>query len=352
MKIVVDSNIPYIKGAVEQIADEVDYVPGCGFSPQTVADADALIVRTRTRCDRSLLEGSKVRFIATATIGFDHIDVDYCRRAGIAWANAPGCNASSVGQYVQSALLLWERRAGRLLRGQTLGIVGAGHVGRCVESVGRRLGMRILLNDPPRQEREGDSRFVSLEQIARESDVVSFHVPLDKGGRHNTFHLADKDFFGNLRRRPLFMNTSRGEVADTAALLDALASGQVGDAVVDTWEDEPCISRALLERAFITTPHIAGYSADGKANATRMALESVCRFFHISATCHIEPPQPPCRVIEAADWTEASLRIYNPQTDSRALKSHPEWFERLRNNYPLRREWGAYEVRCERQAYS
>ena len=148
MKIVVDSNIPYIKGAVEQIADEVDYVPGCGFSPQTVADADALIVRTRTRCDRSLLEGSKVRFIATATIGFDHIDVDYCRRAGIAWANAPGCNASSVGQYVQSALLLWERRAGRLLRGQTLGIVGAGHVGRCVESVGRRLGMRILLNDP------------------------------------------------------------------------------------------------------------------------------------------------------------------------------------------------------------
>ena len=343
MKVIVDDKIPFIREALESIADEVAYAPGAAFTPALVKDADALVTRTRTRCDRRLLEGSRVRFIATATIGFDHIDTAWCRRAGIAWANAPGCNAASVAQYLQSALLLWQQHTGTALQGLTMGIVGAGNVGTLVAAVARSLGMDVLLNDPPRQDR-GEAGFHSLHTLASRCDILSLHVPLHREGAYHTFHLANSDFFDDLERRPLIINTSRGEVVDTGALKQALRQGKVADAIIDVWENEPDIDRELMQNVFLATPHIAGYSADGKANATRMTLDALCRFFHLRADYRIVPPPPAHPVIEARDLTDACLQMYDPRTDCNRLRQHPELFEKLRGDYPLRREQEAYTI--------
>lgn len=344
MKVIVDNKIPFIKEALEQLADEVVFVPSKDFTPELVKDADALIVRTRTRCNRTLLEGSRVRFIATATIGFDHIDTDYCREAGITWTNAPGCNSSSVAQYVQSSLLLLQQQKGIDLSKLTLGVVGIGHVGSKVVEVGRRLGMRVLQNDPPRAHREGSEGYASLQTLAESCDVLSFHVPLIREGSYRTFHLADAAFFAQLRRKPFVINTSRGEVIETQALLQALQEGQIQDAIIDVWENEPDIHPDLLQRVFIGTPHIAGYSADGKANATRMSLDALCRFFHIQGSYTIVPPPPACTHIDTLQPAQAALQMYDPRRDSEALKQHPETFEQLRGDYPLRRERTAYQL--------
>lgn len=344
MKVIIDNKIPFIREAIEKIADSVIYAPGKEFTPQLVRDADALIIRTRTRCDRELLEGSKVRFIATATIGFDHIDTAYCREAGITWTNAPGCNSASVAQYVQSALLLLQQLKGVQLSGQTLGVVGVGNVGSKIVGIGRELGMRVLLNDLPRQDKEGKAGFSSLQTLAAACDILTFHVPLYKEGPYKTFHLADGTFFRSLRRRPVLINTSRGEVVETNALLNALEDGLVSDAIIDVWENEPDINRTLLNKVFLGTPHIAGYSADGKANATRMSLDALCRFFHIDADYRIVPPQPENPVISTGSMAEAYLQMYDPRQDSEALKAHPERFEKLRGDYPLRREKEAYKI--------
>ena len=347
MKVIVDDKIPFIREALAGIADEVVYLPGREFIPEVVKEADALVVRTRTRCDRQLLEGSRVKFIATATIGFDHIDTNYCREAGIAWCNAPGCNSASVEQYVESALLLLERLRGRQLQGMTLGVVGVGNVGSKVAAMARRLGMKVLLNDLPRQEAEGEENFCPLARLAEECDVISFHVPLNRGGRFNTFHLADEAFFDSLKRKPVIINTSRGEVVATEPLLEALKEGKVSEAIIDVWENEPDISLELLDKVFLGTPHIAGYAADGKANATRMALDALCRHFGIRASYTIEPPAPACTTIVARSYADACLQMYDPRRDCEALRAHPEQFEYLRGNYPLRRERGAYKVLIE-----
>ena len=288
MKVIIDHKIPYIKEAISRIADEVVFLPGNAFTKEEVKDADALIVRTRTTCNRELLEGSQVKFIATATIGYDHIDTEYCREAGITWTNCPGCNAGSVEQYVHSVLLLLKREKGLDLEKSTIGIVGVGHVGSRVKRMAEGLGMNVLLNDPPRAE-QGESGFVDLETIARECDVITFHTPLSRERRYATFHLVNHEFLVSLKRTPYIINSSRGEVVDTDALLVALAAGKVRDVVIDTWENEPDINHELLDVAFLATPHIAGYSADGKANATRMSLEALCKFFHIEATFDIMP---------------------------------------------------------------
>lgn len=344
MKVIVDNKIPYIKESIERIADEVIFLPGNRFTPEVVKDADALIIRTRTRCNRELLENSKVRFIATATIGYDHIDTDYCREAGITWTNAPGCNASSVAQYLHSALLLLERRHGFRLTDLCIGIVGVGNVGRKVKQTAESLGMRVLLNDPPRQAREGGEAFTDLETIARECDIITFHTPLDREGEHRTYHLANDVFFRLLCKRPVIINTSRGEVIETQALLRAFEEETISDAVIDVWENEPHIDLTLLYKVFIGTPHIAGYSADGKANATRMSLASLCDYFRLPKDFRIEPPAPACPVLEAATEADALLSIYNPERDSETLKSNPSLFESLRGNYPLRREKEAYRI--------
>lgn len=342
MKVIIDNKIPFIQEAISQIADEVIYAPGKDFTPALVKDADALIIRTRTRCNRALLQGSSVRFIATATIGFDHIDTEYCREAGIAWSNAPGCNSASVAQYLMSSLLLLQQIRGKQLQGLTLGIIGVGNVGTKIIQVAQELGMRVLLNDLPRQDKEGNANFSSLQTLAEECDILTFHVPLYKEGKYKTLHLADDAFFRSLKRRPVIINTSRGEVIETNALLNALENNLISDAIIDVWENEPDINLTLLNKAFLGTPHIAGYSADGKANATRMSLDALCRFFHLEADYRITPPEPENPVINAATPAEAYLQMYDPRRDSEALKTNPELFETLRGDYPLRREKGAY----------
>ena len=345
MRVIVDNKIPFIKEAIEKIADSVIYTPGRDFTPELVKDADALIIRTRTRCNKELLEGSKVRFIATATIGFDHIDTEYCREAGIAWTNAPGCNSASVAQYVQSALLLLQQLKGVQLSELTLGIIGVGNVGSKIAQVGQELGMRVLKNDLPRQDKEGESDFSSLQALAAECDILTFHVPLYKEGKYKTFHLADEVFFQSLKRKPVIINTSRGEVIQTDALLKALNSRMISDAIIDVWEHEPEINRDLLEKTFIGTPHIAGYSADGKANATRMSLDAICNFFQIKGDYEINAPALVSPIIHAKNHEEAVLQMYNPTEDSNRLKNQPELFETLRGDYPLRREEKAYIIK-------
>ena len=330
MKIVVDDKIPYIREALAKITPDVVYLRGMDMGAADVRDADALIVRTRTRCDERLLGGSSVKFIATATIGFDHLDTGYLARAGISWANCPGCNAGSVAQYLRSALLLLQRDCGLRLAGATLGVVGCGHVGGKVCDVGRSLGMRVLACDPP----VGAPGYVGLDEIALRADVITFHVPLTDSGPYATRHLADSRFFASLGRRPFVVNTSRGAVVDNQALKAALLEGRVRQAVVDTWENEPDIDPELLRLVYIGTPHIAGYSADGKVNADNMAIDALCRFFHLPNPGPIAPPPLPAGFAYTGD----PLQLYDPLADSRRLKAAPAMFEELRGNYPLRRE--------------
>lgn len=342
MKAIVDNKIPFIREAIEKIADEVVYIKGNEMSASDVANADALIVRTRTRCNRELLEGSRVKYIATATIGFDHLDVEYLKEKGITWKNCPGCNANSVGQYVHSSLILLDQ-AGKIdLKHCTMGIVGAGHVGKAVGKAAESLGVQVLYNDPPLEESgtASEIHFSTLEELQKKCNIISFHTPLVIRGKYPTFHLADRSFLSGLRKECILFNTSRGEVVDNEALLDMLKEEKIRDAVIDTWEHEPDINRELLQRVFIGTPHVAGYSADGKANATRMALEGLCRFFNLPFCYEISAPELPeaQRPLPHSSEREKALCLYNPQKDNILLKNHPEDFEELRGNYPLRRE--------------
>ena len=330
MKIVVDNKIPYIRETICQLADEVVFLSGAAITADDVRDADVLVVRTRTRCNRQLLEGSKVQLVVTATIGYDHIDTQWLESAGIRWTNCPGCNSGSVAQYLECALLLLEQQKGLPLRQSTIGIVGCGHVGSKVKAVAERLGMRVLVCDPPL----GNPGFVSLDEIERNSDIITFHVPLTKEGEYATWHLADDNFFHRLSRVPYIINTSRGEVVDNKALLHALEDGRMRDAVIDVWENEPHPDAALLEKVFIGTPHIAGYSADGKVNADNMVIDAICQQFGLPHPGIIVPPALP----EDFHYSGSPLELYNPMVDSQKLKAEPSLFEQLRNNYPLRRE--------------
>lgn len=343
MRIIVDDKIPFIRPALTQLANEVRYLPGSSITASDVKDADVLIVRTRTRCDRQLLQGSKVRFIATATIGFDHLDTDFLRSAGITWVNAPGCNASSVAQYVHSCLLLLARDCGLDLTHTTVGLIGVGHVGKAITEVLRPLGVRILLNDPPREHAEGKAAgpFHSLQTLQEQCDILSFHTPLVRQGQWPTFHLADEAFLHHLPGRPYLINTSRGEVVDNAALERALDEGIIRQAIIDTWENEPHIRLGLLQKAYLATPHIAGYSADGKANATRMVLQALCKWMGRPMNFDIQPPALPSSLHLSTHPDERALQLYDPTRDSLLLKASPESFERIRGDYPLRREFVA-----------
>ena len=290
MKVIVDNKIPYIREALSRLADEVIYLPGHDFTPDIVKDADALIIRTRTHCNRQLLEGSQVRFIGTATIGFDHIDVrSIAGSRSLLDGNCPDAMPEPYEQYLHSVLTPAPTGKGIRLDQACLGIVGVGHVGSRIQHLGERLGMRILLNDPPRADR-GEKGFADLHTLAQECDILTFHTPLIREGSYATYHLADESFFKSLTRRPFIINTSRGEVIDTGAILHALDSKQIAGAVLDVWEHEPNINLELLDKVFIGTPHIAGYSADGKANATRMVLEAFCRFFQLPADFRLPYP--------------------------------------------------------------
>lgn len=342
MKIVVDNKIPFIKGVFEPYA-EVVYLPGKSIDRDALHDADALITRTRTKCTKSLLENSSVKHIATATIGFDHINIPEVESLGITWNNAPGCNAASVGQYVSCAL----HTLGTDLEGKTLGVVGVGHVGSIVARLGEALGMKVLRNDPPRQER-GEEGFVSLEELLESSDVVTLHVPLESEGKYPTVGMADERFFAAMRKGSFFFNAARGEAMVSAHLRSALKKGHISAAVIDVWENEPDIDRELLDMAHIGTMHIAGYSTDGKANGTAASVQAVAKVLGIDALKNWRPdtiPEPLEKAkINFTSLAETLLHTYDPRRDSGLLKNNAGSFEELRGSYPIRREFPAFTV--------
>lgn len=337
--IVIDAHIPFIKGVLEQVA-YVSYYPANEITADVVRHADALIVRTRTACNEALLANSSVRFMATATIGFDHIDADFCAARSIAWTNAAGCNASSVAQYIGSALAFWANKNQCTLVGKTLGVVGVGHVGTEVVRMAQLLGMRVLVNDPPRAMEDKTTGFVSLDVIAREADVITFHTPLTVDGLFSTLHLGNSSFFNGLKRKPLIINSARGGVVDEFALKEALKTGKIADVVIDCWENEPLIDKKLLDLSLLSTPHIAGYSADGKAKATEMSVRAVSRFFNLGLDdfCVAELPPKVCKAVIREQLPLLMLENYNVLQDSNQLRSNPEKFEDLRSHYPIRRE--------------
>ncbi len=350
MKIVADKNIPFLKGVAESYG-EVIYLAGSDFSKSVIDDADALIVRTVTHFGEDLLEGSKVKLICTATIGYDHINTKYCDTHNIKWTNAPGCNSGSVEQYIASVLIVMAQRNGFLLKNKTIGIVGVGNVGKKVALVCEALGMRVLKNDPPREEAEGSNEFVSFATIKKEADIITFHTPLIREGIHKTFHLANNSFFEGLEKKPFIINAARGGIINTPAIKKALVERQIAGAIIDCWEKEPFIDLDYMNMVDVATPHIAGYSADGKANATRMSLESIAEFWSLSKEPikKIVIPQVDNPII---DWSNldgnklemALLRTYNPIEDHNRLISSPSDFNALRGNYPLRREYLSYIV--------
>ena len=355
MKVVCDSHIPFLKGALEPYCDVV-YASGQDIGPDMVKDADALIVRTRTKCDAKLLEGSKVRFIATATIGYDHIDTGWCEANGISWTNAPGCNSWSVQQYVGSLLVTLSRHMLFSFRDKTIGIVGVGNVGSKVARLAALLGFRVLLCDPPRARKEGANAFVTLDEIIQKSDIITLHVPLIRDGQDATYHLFDRNRLSTLNRNQILINTSRGEVVDNAALKEVLKKKTICTAALDVWENEPRIDRELMPLLFIGTPHIAGYSVDGKATGTTMCVQALGKFFDLpcrdwEVSEVPESVQPSEFTLDAAGKTpqevlaDAILYTYNIRNDGTALMTDISPFEELRSNYPVRREFPAYGVR-------
>lgn len=354
-EVIIESHIPFVGDILEGIASVRRLAPE-EIDARSVREADALIIRTRTRCNADLLEGSAVKFVATATIGTDHIDFPYCESRGIEIHSAPGCNAPAVAQYVWSTVfnLLPDIPAEA-----TVGIVGLGHVGSIVARWGHALGFDILACDPPRAIarkgydpgeplKDGDAAFVTLEEIARKADVITFHTPHTRTGAFPTHHLADADFFGTLARKPLVINSARGPVFDTHALKEALGSGKAGMCAIDCWEGEPAIDRELLDIAPVATPHIAGYSLQGKQRATGTALGHLLRFITANYPEVAEEARrrldtlavPPAQPEHLTLTREAIIASYSPLTDTAALKSAPERFEELRNHYDLRPETG------------
>ena len=353
IKIVADDKIPFLKGVLEPYAD-ITYLPGKLIGNEQLKETDALLIRTRTKCTEHLLKDTKVSFIGTATIGFDHIDTRFCESHHIRWTNAPGCNSSSVQQYIAAALLKMAGDFQFNLKERTIGIIGIGNVGKKIEKLARNLGMNVLLNDPPRAREEGDKDFIDLDTLITKSDIVTLHVPLNIVGKDKTYHLFNDKLIRMMKKGAWLINSSRGEVIETLALKKALRAGRLGGVVLDVWENEPDIDHELLDKAFIATPHIAGYSADGKANGTAMVINVLCNAFKFPLQDWYPKviPQPHIHeiTINAGNKNpediirEAVLQTYNINEDDIKLRFSPSDFEKQRGEYPVRREFPSHKI--------
>lgn len=362
MIVAIDKKNPFLAAALTPLC-AVRVLSTEQIDRSHLQDADAVIVRSETRVDAGLLDGTRVRFVGTATIGTDHVDTQYLTQRGIGFASAPGSNANSVAEYVAAALLVAAGKTGRTLRGSTLGIVGAGNVGSKVARVGEALGMRVLLNDPPLARSTRDPRYLPLNDLM-DADVISLHVPLTRDGMDATHHLWNMSRVGMMKKGSLLLNTARGAVVDTFALHGALLHGHLAAAVLDVWEREPAIDAGLMGRVLIGTPHIAGYSLDGKINAARMMFESLVRHFGLAAEWTGPADVPPAGSGEVATHSGGSdqeivrgvvTRCYDIEQDDAQLRvtgmlapeERAREFRRLRAGYPVRREFAATTVRCE-----
>ena len=349
MKILADANIPYVGEAFGTLG-ETHLIPGREITPTQVKDADVLLVRSVTPVDAELLQASRVRFVGSATIGMDHIDLAYLRKRGIAFAYAPGSNANSVAEYVIAAILAVGLRSPATC---TLGIIGLGRIGSLVKRKAQALGIKVLANDPP-LERAGERGLVPLEELLCASDIVTCHVPLTTEGPDATFHLLNQRTLAMLGSAAILINTARGSVVESEALLEALTTGRLRGAVLDVWEGEPSPEPALINAVTLGTAHIAGYSMDGKVHGTQMLYEAACAFLarepewqepalnDKNSSAMIDVDRPMADILDTL-----IVRCYDIRRDDAALRalaklSSPDRgnaFDRLRANYSLRLEF-------------
>lgn len=342
MKIIIDSAIPYINGVLEPLS-EVIYKKGSEISNEDIIDCDAMIIRTRTKCDKELLHGSNVKFIGTATIGFDHIDMSYCNEQGIAVSTAAGCNAMAVVQYVIAAIVELRKVREIIPENTTIGIIGVGNVGSALEKVLKILGYNVLVNDPPRSKQDKNFVSIPLDILLSKSDIVTLHTPLVKGGDNPTLNMVDSSFLNKMGQNKIIINASRGEVVDEKSLIDAIDNGVISHSVIDVWQNEPKINSDFCDRGYISTPHIAGYSIQGKANGTAIMIKSLTSFFKIRGYEDWYPNNiyiPRRDNDEIFDHIENRISLYyNILDDNNKLKSDKLSFEELRNNYKYRNEF-------------
>ncbi|WP_342243033.1 4-phosphoerythronate dehydrogenase PdxB [Pseudomonas sp. OTU5201] len=365
MQIVADENIPLVDAFFGGLG-KIRRLPGRAIDAAALADADLLLVRSVTRVDRALLAGSPVRFVGTCTIGTDHLDLDYFTEAGIAWSSAPGCNARGVVDYVLGSLLVLAEDEGVDLGSRTFGVVGAGQVGGRLVDVLRGLGWRVLVCDPPRQATEGGD-FVDLATILRDCDAISLHTPLDSGGGHPTHHLLDAGRLARLRSGAWLINASRGAVVDNQALRELLGRRPDVRAVLDVWEGEPRADVELARLCRIATPHIAGYSLDGKLRGTAQIYQAWCRVGGQAESVQLDELLPTPWLGELAldascdpSWALATLcrAVYDPRRDDADFRrslvgdeaKRRAAFDALRKHYPVRREIDGLRVRLMGEA--
>ncbi|MBR1487840.1 MAG: 4-phosphoerythronate dehydrogenase [Bacteroidales bacterium] len=341
MKFVIDKAIPFVEGVFEPFA-EVIYKEGPDIAREDLLDADALVIRTRTRCDAALLEGTSVKIIATATVSMDNIDLAWCKDHGIFVRNASGCNAGGVTNYVFSALYGTAARKSISLSGATLGIIGLGSAGSRVEEMGLALGFKTLRYDPWRAAKEGPSEFCDLDTVLAGADVVTLHIPVNDSTRG----MADAAFFARMKPGAFFINTAQGELVVEEDLIRAIP--RLGPVALDTWCHEPDINRTLLDLVDIATPHIAGYTLQGKQIGTSLAIRAVARFFGLSGLYDFFPTTEIIEYqavhIDAHDKTQgqiASVIQYNYPifTDDFMFRMAPDRFSEMRANYSYRREF-------------
>jgi len=333
--IIADEQVPFLEGITEKHA-RITRMPGNLIDKQAIRNANALLVRTRTVCSASLLENSRISFIGSPTIGTDHIDMDYCASAGIVVANAPGCNAEAVMQYVFTALVAWAGSHICDLRNKTLGIVGVGNVGKKVAALASHLGMRTILNDPPRAEAEGPEGFSDIGFLLEQSDIVTMHVPLTE----LTLNMADNHFFSSMKKGACFINTSRGAVADEKALYRAAPN--LGGIILDVWQGEPHINPATLQVSNIGAPHIAGYSLEGKRNASEQVVRALAGHFGWKELESYTVPLPDASHVPADLLFTQCFPIFE---QDKQLRNAPEKFEQIRSAYVFRREWTSEQYR-------
>jgi erythronate-4-phosphate dehydrogenase len=354
MKIVADHKIPFLKGVFEPFA-EIVYLPGDKIKKAQLKDADALLTRSITSCNTALLDETSVKLIASATIGDDHIDKEHCNSNSIKWSTAHGCNANAVVQYVFAGLFSVCEKAEIDLRNKTIGIIGAGNIGSKVEKVCRALGLKVLVNDPPREREEGPKGFSKPDQILKEADIITFHVPLHYGGKDKTFHLMDQQFIEKLEKPIILINTSRGPVVDSEALKYGIEKGIIKSTIIDVWEGEPNIDPELLKRVTIGTPHIAGYSIEGKAKATEMVVNTVVEFFDLPIKSW-KPDLGLNNEILTFGLIDQNVQqliqkvfseVYDIQKDDELLRENPSDFEGIRGSYVFRRENSGYILDLE-----
>ncbi|MCK4564887.1 MAG: 4-phosphoerythronate dehydrogenase [Verrucomicrobia bacterium] len=356
MKIICAETVLLGKTAFEKAGKTV-VIPDREITRDDLLDADALIVRSKTRINRELLHGTPVQFTGTATAGADHIDAAYLGQRGIYWCASPGCNANSVSEYLVAALLTLRARHGFDLEGKTIGVIGCGNVGSRVVKKCEALGMKVLRNDPPLAATSTDPDFQPLETVLAESDIVTLHVPLVKDGPWPTDRMADYRFFEQLKPGAIFINAARGSVCDYDALLDAKQGGAVSHMVVDVWSPEPAFRTDLLKMADIASPHIAGHSYEGKLNGTIACYNELCNFFEIPKILNIvsslPEPDVPTFEIDCTGRDEEDVlheiikQVYDIETDDLLIREaavHDEIdrarnFDALRKTYRVRREF-------------